>query len=264
MSNGNSDKLKRAEQIMLGEPITANCGAVLYPVRMRQYLLWHADKRALVMRQSTLPAKYAVMPYLQALYAIDFDNGFQLGLVQSLRVLIALATQTPLEGINILVSAKDEGQLRAIAYTDKDGNVIRIEPKDFLSIRSILAEQNGEKLPDESENPDLVQAEMDIAEANNADLEYSFETMLDSVSYAGRIPLAGLLDMTVRAFDRLRQAIERDKRFTICATAEMGGMVKFSKGNPYPSWCFDRKKTGSAALESMSDFTARTGISPTT
>jgi len=30
-------------------------------------------------------------------------------------------------------------------------------------------------------------------------------------------------------------------------------MVKFSKGNPFPSWCFDRNENGSAALISFGE-----------
>ena len=257
--NGNSDK-SRAERIMLGEPITASCGAVLYPVRMRDYERWAICKQAITLRQSALPAKYAVMPYLAALYAIDAENGFALGLAQSLRVLISMATLHPLEDINILVSAKDTNQLTAIAYAEGD-KLIRIEPKDFAQVRKTIAEQNGEQLPDEAENLELVQAEIDIAEQNSADLDYNFETMLDSVSYVGRIGKAELLDMTIRAFGRLRSAIDRDKLFTAYVAAELSGMVQFKKGNPVPSWCFDKRKDGSAALESMSDFAARTGIS---
>ena len=35
--------------------------------------------------------------------------------------------------------------------------------------------------------------------------------------------------------------------------AELSGMVKFSKGNPFPSWCFDRNENGSAALISFGE-----------
>ena len=261
--NGSHDiPLSHKEKLMLGMMIEAPCGARLYPIKMRQYEHWMQHKRAIIMRQSTLPAQFAVMPYLQAVFAIDIASGLQLGLIQSLRVLMSMATLQPLDSIDFFVSAEDQSRLLAICYKDADDKQIRIEPKDFTAIREIIAEQNGEKLPDESENPELVQAERDIASRQADNLVYDFETLLDSVSYASGKSMAEIFDMTVRSFNGLVSAIERDKMYTACLNGQMSGMVSFKNGLPCPSWCFDRKKEGNAALEPLSAFAARTGINP--
>lgn len=258
MKNGNSD-MTRLERLICGEPIKATCGAVLYPIKMRQYAEWSECKNALLIRQTTLPVQYVVKPYLSALFALDADTGFILGLTQSLRTLISMATLRPLEEIGILVSAQNQNEITAISYKDGD-TVIRIEPKDFPEIRRIIADQNDEELPDESENPELVQAEKDIAALNAPKLKYDMETMLESVSYVARVPMRELLGMTIRSFMRLRKAIDRDKMFMIYTQASMSGFVKFKEGNPVPSWCFDKIEEGSAGVETLAAFAARTGI----
>lgn len=258
MGNGNSD-MTRLERLTCGEPIKANCGAVLYPVKMRQYAEWSSCKSALLIRQTTLPVQYVVRPYLSAVFKLDADNGFMLGLTQSLRMLISMATLRPLEDIDILVSARDPTELAAFVYTVGD-EVVRIGPKEFSEVRRIIANQNGEELPDESENPELVQAEMDIAALNAPKLKYDIETMLESVSYVAKIPIKELFDMTIRSFMRLRKAIDRDKMFTIYTTASLSGFVKFKDGIPVPSWCFDKAEETSIGVESLAAFAARTGI----
>lgn len=259
MKNGNSDSLTGLEKLMRGEPIKATCGAVLYPIKMRHYAEWSACKAALLIRQTTLPVQYAVKPYLSAVYAIDADSGFSLGLVQSLRMLISMATLRPLEDVSILVPVSSPNEIAAFSYQTENGE-IRITPKDFPEIRRMIAEQNDEELPDESENPELVQAERDIAELHAPKLDYNLETMLESVSYVARVPVDELFEMTIRRFMRLRKAIDRDKMFTIYTQASLSGLVKFKEGNPVPSWCFDKKPDNGRGVESLAAFAARTGI----
>lgn len=257
MANGISDNMER---LILGLPATASCGATIYPVKVRNYELWGVCKRAITMRQSTLPMPFVVQPYLTALFGFDAANGFALGLAQSLRILMSLVTLQPVESIDILVSAENQADIRAIAYNDGEKD-IRITPKDFNEVRRIIAEQNGEELPDESENPELVQAQADIAALNQQDLDFSFETMLDSIAFASKVPHKDLLDMTIRSFLRLEKTITRREMFRIFTSASMSGFVKFPKGNPYPSWMFDKRKDDGGGFENMRDFAARTGIS---
>ena len=256
--NGNSDT--RMEKVMLGEPITdTGTGLTFHPIRMREYGLWTVCKAPLILRQSTLPPEYVSLPYLSAVYALDAAHGFQIGLTYKLLKALSMATLLPEESIQVSYDGNDNTKLVAFVFDD-NGQEKRIVPKDFPRIRQLIAEQNGEELPDESENPELVQAEQDILAANAPKVKFDFETMLDSVGLASGHRKKELLDMTVREFDRLRSAINRDKNFTIYSTGEMGGMVKFKNGNPYPSWCFDKKKEGNAALEPLSNFAQRTGI----
>ena len=66
-----------------------------------------------------------------------------------------------------------------------------------------------------------------------------------------------LAEWTVREFEAAREAINRDKYFTRFGS----GFYSFKNNeNPYPSWCFERQREGSSALEPLSAFTQRTGI----
>ena len=256
--NGNSDN-ERREKIWTGKPIEHPCGLTFHPFTMRQYEEWALLKRSLVLRQSTMPEKYAVMPYLSAIYAMDYDCRFQIGIFRGTLELLARASLLSAEKFQFRMKAGSPNQLIAITYEDETHNVT-ITPADYPTIRKLLAEQNGEKIPDEAENPELVQAEMDIAALRTGNIKYDFETMIDSMAYQLSKSKQDVLNMTVREFMRMRQAIDRDKLYMLLAAAEYGGMVKFNKGNPQPSWMFDLEKEPTS-LERMSDFASRTGIS---
>lgn len=256
MNNGNTDK-ERRRKIIRGETIIDPCGFPSTPIKMGLFDEWTESKIAIMIRQTTMPFQYAAMPYLQAIFAMDADAGFQFGIVRNLVRLLSMASLLPETGFNVWLSKKEPNRINAISYSEGDVS-FRIEPKDFQRIRQLIAEQNGEELPDESENPELVEAESDIAAAKSIGIEYDYETMLDSVAYVTHRTKPELMDISIREFARLRKAIDRDKLFTLYASAELGGMVKFEKGNPVPSWCFD-KKSESSALTPLSNFMQRIG-----
>ena len=255
--SGNSDT-ERREKIWTGQPIEHPCGLTFHPFTMRQYEDWTFLKRSLILRQSTMPGKYAVMPYLSAIYAMDYDCRFQIGIFRGTIELLARASLLSPKDFQFRMQADAPDKLISITYKDETHDVT-ITPADYPTIRALLAEQNGEKLPDEADNPELVQAEMDIAAMHSGNLQYDFETMIDSMAYQLRKPKRDILDMTVREFTRTRQAIDRDKLYMLLAAAEYGGMVKFNKGNPQPSWMLDVSKEPTS-LEKMTDFVSRTGI----
>ena len=72
--------------------------------------------------------------------------------------------------------------------------------------------------------------------------------MLSSVAYLSHVREKEIYQWTIREFENRKQAIDRDKRYTIYAQAEMSGFVKFKKGNPFPSWCFDKKQNQIGAM----------------
>ncbi len=108
-------------------------------------------------------------------------------------------------------------------------------------IRSLIARQNGIELPDENESVDLAKAQAEMNELKNGavKLNPSIDTLISSVAYNSRVSEREISDWTILEFENRRKAIERDKRYMLYSQAEMGGMVSFKKGNPYPSWCYD-------------------------
>lgn len=233
-------------------------GIVLYPIPMRRYSEWLSAKRALTLRQSTLPAAFAVMPYLSALHAMD--RAWRTGFLYDVIRLLAMGARRPEACFVPHVYADDPDRLAHIAFHDGCTEA-QITPAGFAQIRMVLAEQNGEKLPDEGDNVELLQAEADLLEARSAArLEADANELVTSVAYQYRLRKKELADWSIREFEEARRAIDRDKNHLICALAEKMPMFKWKDGNPAPSWCFDRVKEGSIALESMSEFSKRTGV----
>lgn len=247
------------------EPIQVE-GFEFYPIKMRDYRRFEAVKTVLLIRQGSLPVEYAVMNYLSALYAMDHDaatkseNGAPVGFISGIVTLLALAMRFPVQALlrqtQIEVSGDNTRELLALRMTAGDV-MLRLTPALFDRIRPVLAAQNGLELPDEAENIDLVEAEMDIAAQTSADIKVDYRTLIASVARDQRCRQSELMDYTIREFMELKAAIDRDKMFTLCRQAEISGEVKFPKGNPYPSWCFDRKAQGS--MISMQTFMAGPG-----
>ena len=253
-----------AEALENDEPIQIE-GLTLYPIKMRFYRQFHGNKASLLIRQSSLPVDYAVMSYLLALFAMDFDvyeeSKTTLGFMSSLLRILSLSTRLPVDALaksaNYETDENDQRILKCIHFRIGE-NIIHLTPALFDKVRVIIAEQNGLELPDETENVDLVESEMDIAAKNTGDVEFNMRTLLASVARDQRCRREELLEYTIREFDDLRNAIERDKLFTIYRTAELSGNIKFENGNPVPSWCFERKGK-SNSLISMSKFMAGPG-----
>ena len=259
------DNLTRyAEAIDNDEPILID-GFQLYPIYVRDYRRFEAAKNALLIRQGSLPVKYAVKRYLSALFEMDRDaydeTGQSLGFIAGTITILALALRLPVDVVvraaQIKVNEANESELISIEFTVGD-TLYRLTPELFDRMRPILAAQNGLELPDETENADLVEAEADIAAKNTVNVDVNFETLLASVARDQRCRRADLMEYTIREFFGLKDAIERDKMFTIYQTAELSGQVKFTKGNPCPSWCYDRKEKATSLI-SMRDFMAGPG-----
>ena len=258
------DSLTRyAEAIDNDEPITID-GFQLYPIYVRDFRRFEAAKPSLLIRQGSLPVKYAVKRYLSALFEMDRDaydeTGQPLGFINGAITILALALRLPVDVViraaQIKISEETD-EFYSLEFTVGDSQY-RVTPELFDRLRPIMAAQNGLELPDETENVDLVEAEADIAAKNASNVDVNFETLLASVARDQRCRRADLMDYTIREFTGLKEAIERDKMFTILQAAELSGNVKFTKGNPCPSWCYDRKEKASSLI-SMRDFMAGPG-----
>lgn len=240
---------ERKSAIRRGTPVSLK-GLIFYPVKMTHYEEFQATKDAVTLRQGTLPAKYLAMPFISAIYRFEYDSitsgGAIAGLFDRLLRFLYLTLRIEYDREealgNIFCEAADTGILSRIVVC-QNGNTVEITPMDFSAyIRPLIAEQNGLKLPDESDNLELVRAgeELNRLAARGCELDYNADTLRASVAYNSRVSERELDEWTVREFEYRRRAIERDKRFMIYALAESAGLVTFKKGNPVPSWCFDK------------------------
>ena len=243
-----------------GKPIE-KYGLKLWGITMGRYEDWARCKKVWLARQSTFPVFCITMPFLNALWAMDMDAlerigkpaGFMYMAMECIGMALGLREECVREG-DILVSANDETrELNAIIVKLEDGATVELTPSKFNKIREIVAWMQGEQVPDESLNDELLEAEQDLSMRNAPDLNYSLLDMEASVALNCGVRTRDVLDWSILEFETTRRAIERDKKHMICGIGATNG-CKWEGGNPYPSWCFDRAKNGSSALIAQSEF----------
>jgi hypothetical protein len=221
---------------------------------------------------ATLPVTYAIMRYPEALFAIAIDgkdvvvNGEVVARANDwLRFLMLLCAslRIPLEQMqNAFGFNVDKNDKRRLAFVtvkqfmETEENLEALDVSDLISLREIIAMLNGRKLPDESENAELAQADIDIRSQSGIRLDINLDSLLASVARDQRVRIKDLLPWTIYEFELIRSAIERERRFTVYGIGENSGMVKFPKGNPFPSIFFDKPAESSAVI-SASEFTSR-------
>lgn len=264
----NADIMRSAKS---GEPIRFKT-LYVYPLTVKDYeLLWSCES-ALTIRMATLPVTYAIMRYPEALFAIAIDgkdvvvNGDVVARANDwLRflMLICASLRIPLEqmrnAIGFNVDKNDKRRLAFVTvkqFMETEENLEALDVSDLLELREIIAKLNGRKLPDESENAELAQADVDIRSQSGIRLDINLDSLLASVARDQRIRIKDLLPWTIYEFELIRSAIERERRFTVYGIGENSGMVKFPKGNPFPSIFFDKPAESSAVI-SASEFTSR-------
>ena len=245
--------------VLKNEPFEA-FGVRFYGLRVTDYEEWQNCKSVWLTRQTTLPVSYIMMSFLDALFSIDKEsiekNGRPVGTMYAIMQTLAYALSLPPGSVEarIISVVAHEGELKGFFITQQeDLQSIFLRKEDFPEIRNIVAWQQGEEVPDESLNDDLLEEERIIAEMTNGKLEYSMNDLLASVALNMHTRIQNVLDMSILEFESMRHAIDRDKKYMICAAAESSG-TSWKGGNPFPSWAYDRKKEGSAALTHISKF----------
>ncbi|MBQ8497546.1 MAG: hypothetical protein IJ489_08850 [Clostridia bacterium] len=239
---------ERTLAIRRGLPVTVS-GITLYPVLMTHYEEFLSCKDVFSMRLSSLPAAYASMDYLSALYRMDYDfshiTGNQTGIFERALQMYALSMRISSEEManGIRVRMRDEEPV----FEGLDiGGVLLSSFQLSTRFREIIAEQNGILLPNESDNAEIMESYKwkQKKEAVASRLRVSLDDLIASVAFQSRLREADILDFTVHEFERRRNAIDRDKRYSLYTGAELSGFIKFKNGNPAPSWCFDLEDGG--------------------
>ena len=249
---------ERRLHIRRGEPIR-ECGLDWYPITMDHYEDFIQCRDALTLRLSSLPVRYVSMDYLSAVFALELtalksndSPGTGGGLFFRLMRLVGLSLRIEITAkmlndcIYYRVTGKDEISIESIEFAqtgaDSETKTVKITPFQFSSqIRPLIAAQNQITLPDEADNSDLI-ADYDKKkkiESRGVTLKTDLDDLVSAVAYMSHVSDAEIMEWNVRDFENRRRAIERELKYRLYAQAEMGGMVSFKHGNPYPSWCFD-------------------------
>lgn len=245
----------------------------VYPLTVANYeTLWNCES-ALTIRLSSLPVIYAIKPYAEALFdiAVNGENVYSNGGDVVARPddwyrfisLLLISLHIPVNAIKnmmqIHVDNAQKNRLTSVSvrqFVEEEEIVENLTVQDLGNLRSIIAGLNGRKLPDESENAELAQAEQDIASSSGTKLDVNLDSLLATVARDQHKRIKDLDDWTIYEFELCRAAIERERRFTVYGIGEASGMVKFANGNPFPSIFYDKPAEISSVV-SAQELTSR-------
>lgn len=245
----------------------------VYPLTVANYeTLWNCES-ALTIRLSSLPVIYAIKPYAEALFdiAVQGENVYSNGgdvvarpddwyrFISLLLISLHIPVNAIKNMLQIHVDNAQKNRLTSVSvrqFVEEEEIVENLTVQDLGNLRSIIAGLNGRKLPDESENAELAQAEQDIASSSGTKLDVNLDSLLATVARDQHKRIKDLDDWTIYEFELCRAAIERERRFTVYGIGEASGMVKFANGNPFPSIFYDKPAEISSVV-SAQELTSR-------
>lgn len=251
------------DKVREGKPIVYN-GLTFNQLRVKHLGLYQAAKQSFEMLQSSLPPKYARYSWCECLYELDNDARKE-GKVTAFfpLVLAVMATALNLQPVGdgenrtfpIREVINKESRITAVAILDVN-NPVLLSTKDIGEIRKIIAVQNLYEIPDESWNPDLVRARQYTASLKQNDIDFNIDDLVYSVALNAHVKPTEIWDWTIRDFLKIQDAIDRTLNYQIFTTAEHSGFVKFNKGNPFPTWKFNRRPELPSEFKTISELDA--------
>lgn len=261
--------LEMAKAVRRFEPIETE-GLTLYPIQVKDIDEFTTARPAIEFMQQSLPVAMLSKPLLQSYYTLELDaakNGQPgsglfykciLFLLLAMRVGNGLPSEKRTELVDLELQANDPTRLKSVLIF-VNGEVKRITPMQFQRLRPILAAQNGIELVSENANPELVQAERDLAEMNAPKLQYRVETLKATIATFSGADEADMEEWPILKLLLRRDAVQRLVGYITCSFAESQG-GKWKHGNPFPSPLYDREIDYCGGLIDMSTFAGGAGM----
>ena len=261
--------LEMAKAVRRFEPIETE-GLTLYPIQVKDIDEFTTARPAIEFMQQSLPVAMLSKPLLQAYYTLELDAAKNrqpgsglfykciLFLLLAMRVGNGLPSEKRIELVDLELQANDPTRLKSVLIF-ANGEVKRITPMQFQRLRPILAAQNGIELVSENANPELVQAERDLAEMNAPKLQYRVETLKATIATFSGADEADMEEWPILKLLLRRDAVQRLAGYITCSFAEAQG-GKWKHGNPFPSPLYDREIDYCGGLIDMSTFAGGAGM----
>lgn len=242
-------------------------GFRLHPIKVRDYRAFSNARPAIDFLQQSLPVRWLSVPLLSAYYGMEYEcyeKGEEPpGLFARALLFLALALDFMPEldewervrrlSEGILVDGNDHGKLVGVVIgTGEDQKTLT--PVIFQRMRPVLAAQNGVRLESEDANPELVEADRDIAEQNSENMDFDVSHLVTGVCALTGKDETELMDWPILKLTRRSESIERILGYLVCSFGEMSG-AKFKGGSPFPSPFYPKTTRGSRALIDMNTFT---------
>lgn len=241
-------------------------GLTLYPVKVREYDEFQMARPALEALQASFPVAYLSMPLLQVYYHLDVVEPLATGAAPTRLfgcALLALSLALRLgEGMEAekrilqwspVVSREDPTRLKAVRALLNGEEMIEITPVQFQRLRPIIAAQNGVELEADNADPELVRAERELAEMNNAKLDVSLEQTISSVCALTGADEEEIDEWPIRKLTTRAASLQRALEYVVCGIG--GAFGGFGKGgNPVPHPFYEQVERDSAALTDLASF----------
>lgn len=203
---------------------------IFYPITMKDCLMFYNCIDCMTIDKNSIPdPKVISMSYLDYLfYASQQDNDNRMYIVKLIEI---LKLSLHLEDKDINFAYDEKNHMKIII------NNILCDKDDFEIFKEIICKQNGIELPDDDIHPDIKKA---LQEAQNylnkrnghpATVEDQIDCVMVGIHEVDRQKIK---TMPIRNFQRFYQRYSYKIQYTICKTAEMGGMVTFKK--PIDDW----------------------------
>lgn len=236
-------------------------GLTFHPLLVRDYDVFTAGKRSYELMLSSLRnPKIARYPWCACLWELDKDAEKQTGKPGSFLgiclyvMAMALRLEAGYDGNFPLRPVFSQSkELTTIMVGSPQTDYVLLNMRQMDEVRQIIAAQNGYDIPNESWNPELVRAAQENASRAGGDIEYSFETLIYSMAFQCRCRASDIYDWSIREFQQMQEAAERDIGYRIYTAAELSGSVKFKSGSPYPSWKFNPKPRMPTGFRTIAD-----------
>lgn len=269
MSSGNLS-FEIQKSIRKYEPIEID-GLTLYPITVDRYEEFLFARRSLDFLQQSLPVNLMSVPLLDAYYRMDIqavENGEPgSGLFTAAIMLLGLALRlTPngdaeqiLNSFQIVADRNDTSRLKCLRFTLNGEEIHQITPVQFTRLRPILAAQNGVELESTDANPELIEADHDLATKNAPDLEMSVEAMVNAAALLTGKDEGEIMDWAILKLENRLSSAKKFFDYMICGIGAAQG-TSWTGGNPSPHPWFERKKKKDGGLISVEKFANGQGL----
>ena len=252
------------------EPIEID-GLTLYPITVDRYEEFLFARRSLDFLQQSLPVNLISVPLLDAYYRMDIqavENGQPgSGLFTAALMLLGLALRLTPEGdaeqilnsFQIIADRNDPSRLKCLRFMVNGEEIQQITPLQFTKLRPILAAQNGVELESTDANPELIEADHDLAVKNAPDLEMSVEAMVHAAALLTGKEEDEIMDWAILKLENRLSSAKKFFDYVICGIGAAQG-TSWSGGNPSPHPWFGRKKSKDGGLIAVEKFANGQGL----
>lgn len=228
-----------------------------YPVLLKDYELFEANKLSLILMQKKFGAEMIGMPYLRF---IAFLSNEEIDLMGMLFKILSIVFHIDEKQIRLNID-ETQGRISLSIMESVDSpNVLEtISELRFNKLRELIAAQNNIELPNEKANLEILESEEALLRLNTPRLKVDFQSLFFSVATYCGFTTETMLNMTIFEFEERVSAISRIIKYEMYGQGEISGFAQFKGGNPFPAWCYDREKDGLHGTIPYEQFEKRVG-----